>query len=329
MKTAIKVTLGTMLVAGFAATTAQAGSWNRVAVTGTATYTEATSNAATMGDALIVAGGNPEFRRAFVVEPDNELDFGIGLSYRLGGNNPASDTRLYLDYDHFSDDEVRSASGIRNLGNAGGNGVGSQAILDQKSEQFRLGVTQTLHFGQRLDVTLNGFLEYLKLDRSFSEATAHHARTTEDEMKGFGPGFGAAARGTPFSYCPEFGIFGGANTSLLYAQNEYAQTNSTGAAATSYFYNPEDSHSVVAKLDAEFGVDYRRVINSDMARVLFHAALGVRYVNAINAFKAGNTSWNPSALNGNAQNFAQWTGASHDFGRVGPFLRVTIGGADA
>jgi hypothetical protein len=149
-------------------------------------------------------------------------------------------------------------------------------------------------------------------------------------MKGFGPGFGAAARGTPFSYCPEFGIFGGANTSLLYAQNEYAQTNSAGVAGVpSYFYNPEDSHSVVAKLDAEFGVDYRRVINSDMARVLFHAALGVRYVNAINAFKSGNTSWNPSALNGAAQNFAQWTGASHDFGRVGPFLRVTIGGADA
>ncbi|MGE4348779.1 MAG: Lpg1974 family pore-forming outer membrane protein [Candidatus Berkiella sp.] len=318
MKTAIKVTLGTMLVAGFAAT-AQAGSWNRVAVTGTATYTEATSNAATMGDAM----GPNDFRRAFVVEPDHELDFGIGLSYRLGGNNPASDTRLYLDYDHFSDDEVRSASGLRNIGNIGGNGVGSQAILDQKSEQFRAGITQTLHFGQRLDVTLNGFLEYLKLDRSFSEATGADVRTTEDEMKGFGPGFGAAARGTPFSYCPEFGIFGGANTSLLYAQNEYTQAQ-TGAVP--YFHNPEDSHSVVAKLDAEFGVDYRRVINSDMARVLFHAALGVRYVNAINAFKSGNTSWNPAD---GAAAAARWTGASHDFGRVGPFLRVTIGGADA
>lgn len=339
MKTAIKVTLGTMLVASLAATAAQANPWNRMAVTGTVTYTEASNNGASMGDLLTVANANEGGRRAFMVEPETQFDYGVGLSYRMGGSNPSPDTRLYLDYDHFRDSKDRQAVGLRNLGLAPtvAGTTDNNADLRHRAHQFRAGVTQTLHFGPKLDVALNGFVDYTKLERKFNEVARHlvttNTRSTENELRGFGPGFGAMARGTPLNTCPEFGVFGGMNATLLYADQEFNQElfTSVGAAvpALVYQYNPEDSRSIVAKLDAELGVDYRRVINSDMARVLFHAALGVRYMNAVNAFKNGNTAWNPAELNGVVQNFAQHTGGSNDFGRMGPFLRFTLGGADA
>lgn len=70
MKTAIKVTLGTMLAASVAAP-AQANHFNGVALYGTATYTEATNNAATMGMTA------PPPLRHIAVEPGHELDWGL------------------------------------------------------------------------------------------------------------------------------------------------------------------------------------------------------------------------------------------------------------
>lgn len=336
MKTAIKVTLGTMLVASLAATAAQANPWNRMAVTGTVTYTEASNNGASFGDLPTTAGGGEGGRRAFFIEPETQFDYGLGLSYRMGGSNPSPDTRLYLDYDHFRDSKDRQAAGLRNLGFAAAGANDANGDLRHRAHQFRAGVTQTLHFGPKLDVALNGFVDYTKLERKMEEvirqAANVRARSTENELRGFGPGFGAMARGTPLNTCPEFGVFGGMNATLLYSDEEFAQSafESVGGAPVNviYQFNPEDSRSIVAKLDAELGVDYRRVINSDMARVLFHAALGVRYMNAVNAFKNGNTAWNPNDATG-ANNFARWTGPAQDFGRMGPFLRFTLGGADA
>lgn len=328
MKTAIKVTLGTMLAASVAAP-AQANHFNGVALYGTATYTEATNNAATMGMT------NPALSpsRYIAVEPDHELDWGLGISWRLG----ESDTRMFFDYDHFKSSETKSASGLFNLG-VGAPG-GSQAILGQHAEQYRLGIAHTLHFGSRVDLTLNGFLEYAKFDRDFSQAIGDApvvAVNSHEKVKGFGPGFGANLRAAPFAVCPEFGLFAGLNTSLLYTDNEYRQAYSEDPyglivpAPGSLTLETDETHSVVVKFDAEFGIDYRRIINSDMARFLFKAELGMRYMNAINAFKSGNTSYDLSGLNPLIMtNPAIWTGPSHDFGRVGPFLRVTLGGAGA
>lgn len=328
MKTAIKVTLGTMLAASVAAP-AQANHFNGVALYGTATYTEATNNAATMG--MTDPALSPS--RYIAVDQDHELDWGLGISWRLG----ESDTRMFFDYDHFKSSETKSASGLFNLGVNIPGGSGGQAILGQHAEQYRLGIAHTLHFGSRVDLTLNGFLEYAKFDRDFSQAIDDApvvAVNSHEKVKGFGPGFGASLRAAPFAVCPEFGLFAGLNTSLLYTDNEFRQAYSVDpytvllpAALDSRTLEADETHSVVVKFDAEFGIDYRRIINSDMARFLFKAELGMRYMNAINAFKSGNTSYDLSPVS--SAPVAVWTGPAHDFGRVGPFLRVTLGGAGA
>lgn len=313
-----------MLAASVAAP-AQANHFNGVALYGTATYTEATNNAATMG----MTDPTLSPSRYIAVDPGHELDWGLGISWRLG----ESDTRMFFDYDHFNSSETKSASGLTNLG-VGAPIGGSQAILGQHAEQYRLGIAHTLHFGSRVDLTLNGFLEYAKFDRDFTQANDGAdfvVSNSKEKVKGFGPGFGANLRAEPFTVCPEFGLFAGLNTSLLYTDNEYKQNidiNGGGLA-----FDPEETHSVVVKFDAEFGIDYRRIINSNMARFLFKAELGMRYMNAINAFKSGNTSYDttsamivPPVL---PPVTAIWTGPAHDFGRVGPFLRVTLGGAGA
>lgn len=344
MKTAIKLTLGTMLAASVAAP-AQAELWDRLGVTGTATYTEASNNGLSMGDlrvaapvgAVVPAGGY----RAFFVEPEHTWDFGVGLHYRVGHGNASHDTRVYVDYDHFREDHERQAAGLRNIGlNPPAAGPATDVVADvrHRAHQLRAGILQTIHFGSMLDLTLNGFFDYTKIERKMEEIARlnlnTHARTTEDEMRGYGLGFGAAARGTPLRACPEFGLFGGINGTLLYADHEYNQSFYTSGAGVgpqfNYAFTPEDSKSIVVKLDAEAGVDYRRVINSDMARFLFQAALGVRFTNVVNAFKSGNTAFNPTVLNNNpVANHATWTGHPYDFGRMGPFLRLTLGGADS
>lgn len=339
MKTAIKLTLGTMLAASVAAP-AQAELWDRIAVTGTATYTEASNNGLSMGDLYTVNPAGVEGgRRAFFVEPEHVWDYGAAISYRVGNGNASHDTRLYIDYDHFREDHERQAAGLRNIG-INSTVIATDAFADvrHRAHQLRVGVLQTVHFGSKLDVSLNGFFDYTKLERKMEEimrlSNNVHTRSTEDELRGYGLGFGGSARGTPLNACPEFGIFGGINGTLLYSDQEYIQAmyTSTGGAAPAlnYQFNPEDSKSIVVKLDAEAGIDYKRVVNSDMARFLVHAAVGVRLMNVVNAHKSGNTSFEPAVLNNAvAGNFAKWTGHPYDFGRVGPFLRLTIGGADA
>lgn len=330
MKTAMKLTLGTMLAATVAAPAQASDILNRMAVTGTATYTEASNNGLSMGDLPTVAGAGDGGRRAFFVEPEHQWDYGVGVSYHVGNGGASHDTRLYVDYDHFREDHERAANGLRNIGHAA---VGTNhmfADVRHRTHQLRAGVLQTIHFGSKLDVTLNGFFDYTKLERKIEERSSQgvsvHTRSTEDELRGYGLGFGAMARGTPLNTCPEFGIFGGMNATLLYADQEYNQQEFRGAIPTlEYQYNPEDSKAIVAKLDAEAGLDYRRVVNSDMAKFLMHVAVGVRYMNVVNAFKSGNTAWNQPI----AGNYAAWTGHPYDFGRMGPFLRLTIGGADA
>jgi hypothetical protein len=337
MKKALKITAGTLLAASLAAP-AYASLLHRASVSGTLTYTEASNNGASMGD-FVTDNTNLQNRRAFFVEPEHEVDFAVDGTFRLHG----TDTRLFVSYDHFNDDQERDAANLRNLGinfvPPGGAVTSSHAVTENKAQEFRFGARHTLHFGQRFDLVLNGFLEYAKVERTLNERIAQnnnvHYRVTEDQMNGFGPGFGARGRVVLSRDYPNWGLFGGMNGSLLYADNEYSQieTRSTGATpAIQYAFTPEDSKSIVAKLDAEFGLDYTRTVNSDMARFLMSVALGARYMNVINAFKTGNTAFNPAVLGAGgavAGSYANWTGSSLDWGRMGPFLQFRLGGAEA
>ncbi len=63
---------------------------------------------------------------------------------------------------------------------------------------------------------------------------------------------------------------------------------------------------------------------------MFQAALGLRYNNVVNAFKGGNTQLNTTNAATNVNTgFAITTGLPSDFGRFGPFLRFSIGGANS
>jgi hypothetical protein len=340
MKTAIKLTFGTMLVAAMAAP-AQASFGSRIAVNGTLTYTEASNNGLSIGDSgLFPAGGYPPVRVAEFIDPDMELDYGLGFTYRMGNN---SDTRLFFDWDGYGTGRSASVPNAHNLGNAiaaAANLYSGSGHVETDYDQFRLGVTHALHFGDKLDLTLNGFFDYTKIERDLNEfstvttaanVSTTHFRHTHDEMSGWGPGFGAMARVTPFDVCPQVGLFGGMNGTLLYVDNEfYQQQNTSNNNAVGYVFDPEDSNSIVAKFDAEFGVDYRKLFQTSWAPIMFQAALGVRYNNVVNAFKGGNTQLNGGNVIAD-QNLgvAITTGLPTDFGRFGPFLRISLGGENS
>tara|TARA_R110002110_G_scaffold271566_1_gene486928 strand:- start:27932 stop:28945 length:1014 start_codon:yes stop_codon:yes gene_type:complete len=337
MKTAIKLTFGTMLVAAMAAP-AQADFASRIAVNGTLTYTEASNNGLSVGDTspVFVAGTNT--RTAEFIDPDMELDYGLGFTYRMGDN---SDTRLFFDWDRYGTTRGSAVPLSHNLGNgvAAGNLYSGSGEVQTDYDQFRFGVTHALHFGDKLDLTLNGFFDYTNIERDLHEFSVNattaltHYRHTHDEMSGWGPGFGAMARVTPFDVCPQVGLFGGMNGTLLYVDNEFKQyQNTSNNNVNGYVLAPEDSNSMVAKFDAEFGVDYRKLFQTSWAPIMFQAALGLRYDNAVNAFKGGNTQLNATnVLAAGAINtgYAVTTGLPSDFGRFGPFLRFSIGGANS
>lgn len=340
MKTAIKLTFGTMLVVAAAAAQADYGS--RFAVNGTLTYTEASNNGLSIGDSTTLNAGAlaDSSRRAEFIDPDMELDYGLGFTYRMGNN---SDTRLFFDWDRF--DWGRDATighFATNIGLApvvAGTVNTNRGNVSHDYDQFRFGVNHALHFGDKLDLTLNSFFDYTNIERELHEfvtsttaagVSQHHYRHTKDEMSGWGPGFGAMARVTPFDVCPQVGLFGGMNTTLLYVDNEFNQRRTHSDPTLDYILNPEDSNSMVAKFDAEFGVDYRKLFQTSWAPIMFQAALGLRYNNVVNAFKGGNTQLNQENTNVAVDSqYGVTTGLPTDFGRFGPFLRFSIGGANS
>lgn len=332
IKSALKVTVGTMLAAGVVAPTF-ASALHSMSISGSTTYTEASNNGLSFGDINTVpVAGQEGGRRALFVEPEHQHDWAMDLTFRSG-----TDTRLFVSYDHFHDNKSRDASGVRNIGIAPAFGVTSNGYADvsHRAHELRFGGRHMLHFGPSFDLDLNGFFEYAKVERKTFERIQSNGviniRNTEDEVRGYGPGFGARARAVPLHDNPCWGIFGGLNASLLYANHEFNQNFSLGTdfpAVMQYQFEPEDSKSIVGKIDASFGIDYNRMIKSDMTSIILNVAVGMRYMNMFNALTSGNTAWNDRDVIGldDSSAWAVNTGKTFDFGRMGPFLQVRLGG---
>lgn len=337
MKKALQVTFGAVMAIGLVgAVSAHDATVARTAVLLTGTYSKITNNGLSYGDLLLAEPGvaNADgYRRSVMVDPDWEFDFGVGLTHRFCGSN----TRFFAYWDHFRADDDATTSGVRNLGLVPGAITTGTMQVESKSDELRLGLSRGLSFGHHFSLDLGGFFEWDKVERNSNEyqvqsGNADRFRSTENEMQGFGPGVAVMARAFPSHDYRHFSVFMGAMTSLLYVNNEFDQSFFSGDQLV-YQYQPDDSKSIVGKLDISFGIDYCSRIHTDSTGMSLGVSLGMRYMNIFNAFKNGNSAYNSVIQQGAVlpvlSGTPAYTGGSNDFGRIGPFLQVRLGGADA
>lgn len=309
---------------------------NNVAAWVEGTYTKPSNNALSVGDLLLATspGNFDGGRRHTFLEPDMEWDYAVGLTYRM----PHTHSRLFFSYDHYeNDDDTKGDIDVRNIGLQPAPQTNGVASVDLHSNEFRLGVIHDLHFGDHFCLDLLAFFEYDKVRQTTEEFNSANgitnSRETENKVKGFGPGVGFMTRW--YAHNPHWHIFAGANTIMVATDNDYS-TSFTGATVggvnTFYLYEPEESHSLVGKIDINFGINYRCAFRHEMHGIAWDVSLGMRYMNMFNAFKNGNTAWQPDArLQGNGAfgpaAFAANLGPAQDWGRYGPFLKFKLGGA--
>lgn len=305
------------------------------------TYTKPSNNGLSIGDVQIIipAAALDRFNQAVFLKPKFKWDYTVGLNYRF----PDTRTRFFVDYDHFREDASRTDNSILDIGVVPPPGLNLIPVFEYASllyatQEIRAGFKRLIPFHHRFLVDLGAFLEYDKLNRTMREYIngEHPAegapvetsfRETDNIVKAFGPGVGVLIAGIPFKSCKYFGLFGGVATSLLYAKNRFDESNVVtllnGTQILEYDYNPENSYSILGKFDVNFGIDYRRSIPVSGSKVNTGLTLGMRYVNYINAFKNGNTYFNPFP---STDDFAANTGHAEDFGRFGPYLQLSVGG---
>lgn len=357
MKKALSVTFGTMIAACLTVPVyghvMQNGIIRHSAVSITGTYTETSNNGVSMGDYILSlpsSSGEPLGRRPIFIDCEGHFDYALGYTYHI----PATPSYFFLSYDHYSAGDDFNAVGL--VVNLGLHPVGFSADtlkgqiddfgrVDQHSDEFRIGFLHQLNFGTRFDLGLSTFLEWNDVKRSMYEDVSIIGstdlvvgRASQNEMEGWGFGVGALAHAKPFRNL-RWGVFVDAKTTLIWADNEFSESlinerspESTSLNQVNYFFDPESSVSVVPKVDIKFGVDYCLVFNSDIGRMFVETALGMRYMNMFNAFKNGNTFYNPFWNPGSAfqaRTSAANLGPANDWGRVGPFLTFRVGGADA
>ncbi|MFI4937614.1 MAG: Lpg1974 family pore-forming outer membrane protein [Candidatus Berkiellales bacterium] len=332
MKKALKVTFGTMLAASMASPTFanEYDVLQHLAVHVNGTYTKASENGLSYGDILQAptqVGGGDGFRRQLFLHPDYEFDWGAGASYHI----PRTFVRVFFHYDHFNDgNNTGGSTDTRDLGlGAPPPTSTAMASVHHTSNEFTLGIDRRINLGRRYHIDTAAFLEWDRIRRDMHEQNVNTAvfafRDTENKMRGWGPGVGIKGHGLPFQ-CNNFGIFASAMATLLYSTNTFSQTEE-GNNLLRYSYDPEDTHSIITKFDINFGVDYESVFRIDAGKMQAGIALGMRFVNYVNAFKNGNTFFNPEFTPGGT--WAANTGHPEDWGRWGPFLQFRIGGAHA
>ncbi len=340
MKKVLKVTFGAVLAVSMAAPMIASAHvheiWNGIAVWGDATYMRQSNNGLSVGDYTLATTPPATFDGAhnhFFVDPDYEFDWALGVSYRL----PHTHTKLFMSYDHFQNDVDRQGDfGIRALGLAPGAFTFAATELDTNAHEFRVGAVHDLHFGDHFCLDFKAFLEYSRVTQTLNETVQQSGvvrfESTENLIKGFGPGVGFVSRW--YSHNPTWHIFAGANTTLLKVENEYGQTLGElvgPLAGSGYDYQPHETDSVVGKLDIEFGINWGCKFRHELRGAAWDVALGMKYMNMINVFKNGNTAYQVND-GFNAQPLADnapYLGAAQDWGKYGPFLRVKIGGANS
>jgi len=313
MKKALQAGFSAMLFAAIAPAQAGIGDlFAHSALYATGTYSKPSENGLSFGN---VVDANT-YTHVFV-KPNYEFDYGLGAVYRL----PQTQTHLFFDYDHYNNDKSESAENVTGLGFVGA----ATAKVMHRNHASAFGFSHLLFTKSLWSLHVSSFFEWDRFRREFSETVEDGIRLTEDKVRGYGPGFGALLHVQPFARCPNFGLFSGITAAWLYAHNDYRQFCGAAGNKIEMLQISENTRSVFTKLKINFGVNYTGYLEVDGRNKLkMEVALGMRYMNAINVFKNGNTFFNEAGTN-----HALNTGRPEDFGRMGPYLQFQIGGAQS
>lgn len=349
MKKVFKKTLGSLcLIALTSAVWAnEFDLFQQSAIWATGNYTQGSNNGESYGDVLQtqvnpISNLGDGGRRHVFVDNDAKFNYGLGYSYHIAN----SQTRFFVNYDHFVDGDSSSDDYIRNIDVDPATVVpptrtDGSGYVSHRTDELRLGLIQTLKFMPCFDLDIAGFVEWDRLKRKMDQYVSQAGITgpsslhIEDRVQGWGLGIGSRARTRPFRCYPSIAFFMEGNTALIWGANEFEEqafdAQQTSPGNLLYSYDPEKTRSMVGKIDISLGVNYNRHF-AQWCDVALDVTLGLKYLNVFNAFKNGNTYSNPlyySTQNPAAVNYAANLGYPNDWGRIGPFLTFAIGGVDA
>jgi len=298
-------------------------------------YTEPSNNGLSVGDlptASPVANGFDGGRRALFLDPRFRWDYTVGITFDLCCQN-----QLFFQYDYYNYNQSREDDGTISIGLPfpPTNNSAPLGRVRERENDFILGLAHWINFGPHFAVNVSAYAEYERLTRHLFEESDQtvngvlftNTRFTDNKLRAYGPGIGILGRAYPGDD-HHWSFFAGIMTTLFYAKNHYEQLFLSDG-DFGYDYEPEDSHSVIAKININAGVDYCFEI-SKRRSILMDIAVGVRYLNIFNAFKNGDTAFNPLVQGhpnvGTKSGFAANTGFAEDWGRWGPYIQLSVGG---
>lgn len=346
MKKVLGLTLGTCLAIAAQPSFALDPFTDNVSIYVTALYTKPSNNGLSIGGYPSATASNGIFHTidrlnsAAFLSPGYSWDWSYGLSYHF----PCTDTRGFLEFDYFGDNDKRHVPGGSLTVNPEEDDLEYSVTGDvaEKMRSFRIGLTHNVNIGCRMLVDLAGFFEYNKLSRGVhiwnpvrldEDEIATYYQEANNRVRGWGPGVGIKLSGSPSDCYNNFKLFAGLRTSVFYAFNNYSMSSWIGGISENetqlFYFEPESSHSLVTKLDVNLGMDYRCLLKLFGCKTQTEFTLGARYINYLNVFKNGNNA--PASYAVNSSTFPSFPihGVSNDWGRVGPYLQFRIGGCNA
>lgn len=357
MKKVLGLTLGAGLAIAAVPSYAMDDFVENVGIYGAGLYTKPSNNGLDIGSYQNIPSGTgttatgaytiDPFNRALLLSPKYKWDYSLGISYHI----PCTDTRAYIEYDRFHDGQTRQAGGVDAL-NIGPSPANSQttfvsANVAEKAQAYRFGLTHVLPFGEQFFVDLAAYFEYNKLNRGFQESNLVTNVITgafgtlygeeNNRVRGWGPGVGLRIAGIPFNCMRNFSIFAGTMVTVFYGTNSYNSSqveSAAGVNTTTLLFQPETSHSLLTKVNLDLGMDWRQVLSFNGCKFESGLTFGLRYLNITNAFKNGNTAplvyrTNIAGVPFTLSPSTEVQGVGTDWGRVGPYLQVRLGGANA
>lgn len=257
----------------------------------------------------------PFVGETYFVEPDNDFNFAFGLEYAIPMSEADTHFSAVLDYDQYSTSQNDVKSGLPFTSAIPG-GLAAAANADRRGDlhlrdhTWRLGVRRAKEFG-RFDWQLGAFAEYSKVARTYSileaNGVAGNQLYTKQESDGFGPSFDMMGRLYPWGRDTGFSVFGTGETAFLYADQSFQGVDTANGVLQNVDSNRADINAVMVRLGATVGVGYARPISEDL---VVGFKVGGRWMNYHNAFK----------------NSSDLTVGRNDYGRMGPFVELRVGG---